>query len=52
MIPFFKRANLRDIREGAILDLKRHSKTFVMKATGHRTMESFRRYGKVMTEAL
>jgi integrase len=29
-----------------------HSETFVMKATGHRTMEAFRRYGKVMTEAL
>jgi hypothetical protein len=29
-----------------------HSETFVMKATGHRTVEAFRRYGKVMTEAL
>jgi integrase len=29
-----------------------HSETFVMKATGHKTIESFRRYGKVMTEAL
>ena len=29
-----------------------YSETFVMKASGHKTLESFRRYGKVMTEAL
>lgn len=29
-----------------------YSETFVMKATGHKTVNEFRRYGKVVTEAL
>jgi hypothetical protein len=29
-----------------------YSETFVMKATGHKTLTAFRRYGKLVTKAL